>query len=127
MPPGSHPPGLYLLLISWLDDRACVWGCLCLSVGSSSLLLLPSQEGPTPPGAFPVDSRIDFVLPHSLITAGSVTDLPLRIVLALAPWSIRPRHIYLSCGVPSYIFVLLAAGSLPLFQGVRSVAELWVS
>ena len=84
-PPAAPPPGLCLLLITWLDDRGCVCGCFCLCVGSSCLLPLSFQGHATPPPAiFLVDSGIYFILPHTLISAGSVTDLPLGIALASA-------------------------------------------
>ena len=41
MPLATHPSGLWLLLIAWLDNRSCVHGCLCLYVGVS----LPPVSG----------------------------------------------------------------------------------
>jgi len=67
-----------------------------------------------PPTAFPFDLGIDFVLPHPLICAGSVSDLPLGFMLASASQALCPRYMYLSCVVPSYFFVLLAHESMPL-------------
>jgi len=71
-----------------------------------------------PPTVFQVDSAIDFVLPHSLISAGSVTDLPLEIALTSASQSIWSRYIYLSYVVLSYVIVRLALESLPLSKGM---------
>jgi len=43
-----------------------------------------SGTGKTPPAIFLVDSGRYFILPHTLISAGSVTDLPPGIALASA-------------------------------------------
>jgi len=80
-----------------------------------------------PPTAFVVDSEIDFVLPHNLLSAGLVTDVHLGFALSLALWFIWPRYIYLLCVVPFYVFVLLAPEFLPLLEGMWLVAELWMS
>jgi len=78
------------------------------------------------PAAFQVEAGIDFVLPHTLITPGSITDLPRGFAHALASRHICPRYIYLSYVVPSYDFVLQTAEPLPLFKGMRPVAGLWM-
>jgi len=125
-PPAVHSPGLHLLLIAWLDNHGCMHRCPCLCVVSSCILPLSSWEYATPPAVFLVDSGIDFVLPHTLISAGSVTNLPLGYALSATSQSIWPRYIYLSCVVPSYVFVLLGSESLPLLEGMWFVAGLWV-
>jgi len=73
-----------------------------------------------------VDLEIDFILLHSLISAGLVTNLPLGIELATAARSRPPRYIYLLCVVPSYVFVLPASAFLRLFAGMGFITKLWV-
>jgi len=48
-PPATTPPGLCLLLITWLVDRGCVRGWLCLCVGSSCLPPLSFWGHASPP------------------------------------------------------------------------------
>jgi len=108
-PPAALPLGRCVLLIAWLDDRGCVRGCLCLSIGVSCLPPLSSRGHATPPAVFPVDSGINYVLPDTLISAGSVTDLPLGIALASASWSYTAQgHLPLVCGA---VLCLCPAGS----------------
>jgi len=78
------------------------------------------------PAVFPVDSGIDFILQHSLVSAGSVRDLPLGFALASVSRRIQSRYIFLPCVVLSYVFGLLAPGSLPRLEGMGFVAGLWV-
>jgi len=108
-PPATTPPDLCLLLIAWLYDRGCVRGCLCLGVGSSCLLPLSFWGNALPPAVFPVDTGINFVLPHTLIRAGCVTDLPLGFPLASASRSLTAQvHFPLVCGA---VLCLCPAGS----------------
>ena len=69
----------------------------------------------------PVELGIKYILPQTLISSGSGTDLPLGIALALASQSTWPRYIYPLCVVRSHIFVLLASGLLPLLNGMEFV------
>jgi len=70
---------------------------------------VPSGTCITPPPFFPVDSGIDFVLPHTFISAGSVTDLPLGITLASASRSYTTQvHLPLVRGA---VLCLCPAGS----------------
>jgi len=62
-----------------------------------------------PLAIFPVDLGIDFVLPHTLISAGSVTDLPQGFALASASRSYTAQvHLPLVSGA---ILCLCPAGS----------------
>ena len=69
---------------------------------------------------------IDFVLPQTLMNAGSVTDLLLGMAVPSASQSICPKYIYLLCVVPSYVIVLWALVSLPLLEGMGFVVGLGV-
>ena len=71
---------------------------------------------------FPVYLGIDYILPHTLISAGSVSHLPLGSALALSSWALCPRSISFACMVPSYVFVLLAPVALPYFELMGLIA-----
>jgi len=42
-PPAAHTPSLWALLFACVDDRDCLWGCLCLFLEDSCLLPLSSR------------------------------------------------------------------------------------
>jgi len=90
---------------------------------SASLLFRRMQHHPV---GFLLDAGIDFVVPHSLISAGFINDLRQGFVLALASQSIWPRYIYRLCVVPSYVFVLVAPEFLSVREGIGRVARLLV-
>jgi len=121
-PPATAPPGLYLLPIAWLNHHGYVQAVFCLCVWSSCLLPLSYQDMRDHPAVFQLDFGIDFILPHPLISVGSVTDFPQRFALASASWSICPRYIYLSHVVLSCIFGLRAPECLRVVQGIGCVA-----
>jgi len=99
-------------------------GCLRLSVGVSCLPPLYTRVHASPPAVFPLDSGIDFVLPHTLISAGSVTDLPLGIALDSASQSYTTQvHLPRVCGA---VLCLCPAGSCippPFRNGIRRWAK----
>jgi len=116
--PTTPPPGLCLRLIAMLDDRGCVRRCLCLRFGTSCRLPMSLPGYATPPMVFPVSPRIDFILPQSLISAGTVTDLAPRFALAVASRAICLLYTYPWCVVPSYIIALLVPTFLPLSKAI---------
>jgi len=80
-----------------------------------------------PPTVILADLEIDLLLRHTLISAGSVTDLLLGFTLASALRARCPRYIYLLCVVLSSVFVLPAIESLPLFEEMGFVVSCgWV-
>jgi len=108
-----------MIVAAWAVVSACVSGV-------HAYRLCPFGNMQHAPSPFPVNSGINFLLPHTLISAGSVTYLPLGFLLASASQYIWSRYIYLSCVVPSYVFLLLAPGSLPLLDGLGFVVGLLV-
>jgi len=129
-PPAALPPVLSLLLITWLNGLGSMRGWFSLSVGSSCLPPLSFPGHATPP------HRLSGRLKHQLRPAihsykcwlgyqsPSRVCARLGFPLASASRSIRPRYIYLSCVVPSYVFVLGAPESIPLFESIVFVAGL---
>ena len=69
---------------------------------------IPSGRCNTPPAVLPVDSGIDLVQPHTLISACSVTNLPLGIAHPSASQYMAQLHLPLVCGA---VLCLCPAGS----------------
>jgi len=117
------------LLLPWpegshgnLVGKYYYWSMVCNGASGRSTGI-PSGICTMP--LFPVDLGIDIVLPHTLISAGSVTDLLLGNTDTSAADSIWPWDNYMWCVVSLYDFNLLAPDLIPLLEGIRFVMGYW--